>query len=60
MASLVLRIQRQPDVPRERLGWSRHRIYIEQLGGVPIRKAHFVLSRWNDTAREFDGPALGL
>lgn len=44
----------------ERLGWSRHSIYTEQLGGVPVRKAHFVLSRWNDTAREFDAPALGL
>lgn len=60
MASLVLRIQRQPGVLGERLGWSRHSIYTEQLGGVPVRKAHFVLSRWNDTAREFDAPALGL
>lgn len=60
MASLVLRIQRQPNVPRERLGGLRRSIYIEQLGGVPIRKAHFVLSRWTDTAREFDTLALGL
>ena len=32
----------------------RHNMCVEQLEGRPMRKTHFVLSGWKDTAGEFD------